>query len=144
MADPLSNHPIARFVRFGNSMLDLGVDIHNSGEVTIQALRLDRIQVKDLATMSKTLKTPRYVNIGCLDEMEQRLVNVGSACGMVLDDLLLRVDRLRVESIKHQHDQRTLVQALQKAWSKTDVDALRQRLPELRLELKELVKASSR
>ena len=141
MATFLDTHPFARFIQFGNSMLVLGIDIHSSSEMTLEDLGLDKIQVEDLASVSHTLKTLRHATVGCLNEVDQHLANMGTACGSVWDDLLVRLDRLRVESIKYQGDKRTLVQALQGVWSTVDVSALRQRLSELRLELEGLVKA---
>ena len=136
--------PIARFFQLGNSILGLGVEMHNSSEVALQDLGLDKVHFEDLANVSDMLKTLRNAAIGCLDETDQRLSNLGIACGSVLDDLLVRVDRIKVVSIKHQDDEEPLVQALQRAWPKADVDALRRRLSELRSELEELDKSSLR
>ena len=131
----LTASAVYRFFALGYELVGNGTEIHNPSD----SMRVEEFESERLSTgfegLSHRLRSLQLTTIGCFKREEQCLESLGVACGRVLDDSLIRLDRLKIESIKYHSEPNGLKPALQGVWSKADVDALRLRLAELRLEL---------
>ena len=126
---------VFRFLALGYELIGNGIELHHpSARVVMGEFEPERLSL-DLEALSPRLRTRLTMAVGCFKEEEQRLESLCAACAVVLDDSLIRLDRLKVESIKYKDVEEGLKKALQGVWPKPDVDALRLRLSKLRIEL---------
>jgi len=123
------------FLNIGHRIVGEGYDNHNSDNDLPMKLEPEEV-ISNISMLKSKLELEGWIRtmIGCLTKIEQEIENLCRACGIVANDLLIRMEKIKAAQSRAR-DGGALQSALQNAWPKEDIDALRGRLTEFRAEL---------
>lgn len=124
---------IVQFVDFSSKLVSKGYCIYQSVSGALpDNLELEAITT-DLSLLNTRLKTPKVS--GCLTKAEQSLENLSQECANIADELLRRLEKLKVHTDAKYRKWSSFRQALKTVWNKEGVDEMPARLERLRAQL---------
>jgi hypothetical protein len=124
---------IVQFVDFSIKLVSKGHSIYHSAAGTLpENLELEAITT-NLSVISSRLKT--YNKLGCRTEDQQRLENMSTECGNIADELLVRLEQLKLVRDGKRTVWKRFRQALISVWNAKEIDNLSTRLRAFREEL---------
>jgi len=135
--DPISAVSLAativQLVDFSSKLVSKGHHIYHSAKGAVEEnIDLEAVTT-DLLEISTRLKT--HERLGCLSKDDQLLEDLAGKCATISDELLSRLERLKVQEHAKQRKWKSFRQALKTVWSKKDLDALSVRLRGYREEM---------
>lgn len=138
--DPLTALSVAasviQFVEFSSQIVSKARHIYQSPHGILQGnYENETISIR-LQSLAEGLKVPlKPKEDTAVTKQDQALQDICMECISLSDELLLRLDKLKVPSIAQQRRWKSCRQALKSVWSKKKLDAAAARLSQLRSEL---------
>ena len=138
--DPLTALSVAasviQFVEFSSQIVSKARHIYQSPHGILQEnYENETISIR-LQSLAEGLKVPlKPKEDTAVTKQDQALQDICMECISLSDELLLRLDELKVPSIAQQRRWKSCRQALKSVWSKKKLDAAAARLSQLRSEL---------
>jgi hypothetical protein len=131
--DPISALSLAgnivQFIDFSSKIVSKGRRIYLSADGALPKNLELEVVANDLAALAHGLKfnPSRYVTEDLADE-ENALQTMSEECDKIAEELLRRLEGLKVKSHAKQRGWKSLRQALKSVWSKEELDELSERL----------------
>jgi hypothetical protein len=119
---------VVQFVDFGSRVLSKGHQIYRSVDGALsENIELETVTA-DLIELNTRLKRSLRPagTIGCFSKTEQALEDVCNGCRGVSEELLVRLNGLKVQGKRRRW--KSLRKALKTVWTKADIDATAGRL----------------
>jgi hypothetical protein len=138
--NPLSALSIAasiiQFVEFSSEVVSKGRGIYSSVDGALRENNEKETIATRLQCLAEGLKLPTRPDDGSVaTEQEQALQDICTECISLSDELLLRLEKVKVPSWFEQRKWKSCRQALKSVWSKKKLDEAAARLLQLRHEL---------
>jgi hypothetical protein len=135
--DPLSALSLAaalvQFVDFTSKIVSKGYHIYNTTDGAIpQNVALEFI-VTDLQNLNARLK--HHGTLSCATKDEQALEDLSASCTILANELVDRLNKLKVAGDTKHRKWKSFRQALKTVWSKEELDAMANKLSEYRNQL---------
>lgn len=124
---------IVQFVDFSSKIVSKGYHLYTSGEGSLPENERLNYVTSDLKALSMRLK--HHDRLGCSTKDEQALEDMASRCSAISDELLAKLEKLRVSKNAKHRRWKSFRQALKSVWSKEDLDRLAATLREYRDQL---------
>jgi len=118
---------VVQFIDFSSKVVSKGCRIYLSVDGTLPKNLELEVVTNDLSRLAKGLKTHGLDNVSISGE-ENLLQTISDECSTIADELLTRLEKLKVKSDTKQRGWKSLRQALKSIWSKEDLDELSGRL----------------
>ncbi|KAE9368295.1 hypothetical protein N431DRAFT_493784 [Stipitochalara longipes BDJ] len=130
--DPLSALSIAasvvQFVQFSASLVSKTHEIYTSNEGTLSANVQAEAATKLLIDLVDKLRDPPVTDCSFPPAEFQALGDICNECVGISNELLARLDKLRVQDSHNHRKWKSFRQALKSVWSKDGIEAIRKRL----------------
>lgn len=124
---------IVQFVDFSSKLVSKGYRIYQSANGAFsENLELESITT-DLSLLNIRLKTDSKFD--CLTKDDQSLEKLSQHCTSIADELLGRLDKLKIPTDAKYRKWKSFRQALKTVWNKKDLDEMSSRLEALRAQL---------
>jgi len=143
MLDPMSALSLVEFVEFSSKIISKGCRIYLSADGALpKNLELEVITNQ----LSQLTKKIRHSDIPSdekdLGDEEKSLQIMSHECSKIADELLKRLEKLKVKSDAKHRGWKSLRQALKSVWSKEELNELSERLDRFRNQLQFRILAS--
>lgn len=137
--DPLSALSIAasvvQFVQFGASLVSKTHEIYTSNEGKLSANVRAEVATKRLVDLVDKLRDPLVSGSSERSIESQELELICNKCVAISNELLGRLDKLRVQDRENHRKWKSFRQALKSVWSKDGIEAIRKQLAACKDEL---------
>jgi len=129
--DPISALSLAanvvQFVDFSSKVVSKGCRIYISADGALPNNLELEVVTNDLSRLAKGLKDSE-LNTVTVSEEEKSLQTMSDECSKIAEELLRRLENLKVKGNSKQRGWKSLRQALKSEWSKEELDGLSERL----------------
>lgn len=124
---------IVQFVDFSSKLVSKGHHIYTSANGALsENLDLEAVTV-DLSHLTARLKG--YEGCTCPTKDQQDLLNLASSCDFLADQLMERLEKLKVDKDAKHRKWKSFRQALKAVWSKKELDDMATSLASFRSQL---------
>jgi hypothetical protein len=129
---------VAQFIEFGSSLVSKSQEIYKSGNGALAQNIESAAAAERLSELTTGLKASICLEKAAGDHastQQQSLEAICNGCIEVSGELLMRLDKLKVEEGSKNRRWKSFRQALKSVWCKSSIDAIAKRLESFRKEL---------
>jgi hypothetical protein len=125
---------VVQFVDFASKIVSKGRRIYLSENGALPKNLELEVVTNDLLRLAQSLRNDG-LSTGTLNNEEKSLQTMSDECSKIAEELLRRLEKLKVKSDAKQRGWKSLRQALKSVWNKEELDELSERLLQFRDQL---------